>query len=115
MRYHPGTAHPGRYAVSQEHLSLDCLRTPLADFTDMLSWPDNLSECTTKQLITLRTENQAWHKQLRCAIRALTSRKLSKQIGSEQYAIQRAIVNEHVAECHRRGTALVEEILYRER
>jgi len=81
----------------------------------MPSWPDDLSDSTLKQLVALRTENQTWYKQLRRATTALTSRKLSKQMSKEEYAVQRERINEQVAECQRRGTVIVEEILYRER
>ena len=81
----------------------------------MSSWPDDLRTFSLKQLVALRDENKVWNQELRYTIAALVNRKLSKQISSQEYAVQRGQVNEQLAECQRRGAVLVEEILYRER
>jgi hypothetical protein len=55
-----------------------------------------------------------WHKELRCGINTLANRKLSKQIREEDYVVQRVRAKEQLAECQRRRTLLLEEILCRE-
>jgi hypothetical protein len=67
-----------------------------------------------EEVVRSMVENRAWNKELRLSTKMLVSSRLAHQIGADEYAANRRITNQEVAECRRRGIILMNEIRARE-
>ena len=79
----------------------------------MTSWSEDVARFTLEQVLALRIENRAWHKELRQQTHILMDRMLAKEITHEDYAIKRELGNDAKAECQRRGAILAREVFLR--
>jgi hypothetical protein len=67
-----------------------------------------------EEVVRSVVENRAWNKELRLTTRMLVTSRLAQQIDADEYAVNRRITNDDVAECRRRGAILMNEIRARE-
>jgi hypothetical protein len=76
----------------------------------MLLSTEDLSRWTLAEVLRSEADNRSRSKELRLRTIALVNRRLAKQIGPDQYAINRKRANDDAAECRRGREMLVKEI-----
>ncbi|MBL8230755.1 MAG: hypothetical protein JNL98_19840 [Bryobacterales bacterium] len=81
----------------------------------MAAWAEDLTVCTTEEILQAQEKNREWSKALRSERAALVNDRLKKEISSEQYAAHRSKVGEEERECRRRAGKLLQEIDVRTR
>lgn len=81
----------------------------------MPSWAEDLTFCTTEEILQAQEENREWSKALRSERAALVNGRLKKEFSSEQYVAQRTRMGEQERECRRRAGKLLQEIDVRTR
>jgi hypothetical protein len=75
-----------------------------------MSWPEDLTKTTAKELATLHLTNEAWSKELKLRIKRLMNGKAAGDIGKDEHASSLNATNKDTVECIRRRQLLTHEL-----
>jgi hypothetical protein len=79
----------------------------------MTPWSEDLSTWSIDEILRSQSENRNWNKELRVRNTDLVNDRLAKRIEQEEYILHRKLGNEEAAECKRRASLLMKEIVSR--
>jgi hypothetical protein len=79
----------------------------------MTPWSEDFSNWSIEEILRSQSENRNWNKELRLRNTDLVNNRLAKKIEQDEYILHRKLGNEEAAECKRRATLLMNEIVSR--
>ena len=76
-----------------------------------LLWREDFSTSSLEEVLESQAENRVWSKELRLKANALVNSRLAKAISQDDYLSNRKAAHEDAAECRRRASILLSQLI----